>query len=44
MGRSTTSAVVIAAIAVLVTDFFLTKLLLLFPTDLLMSGLRELLR
>ncbi len=39
VGRATTSAVVVASIAVLVTDFFLTKLLMLVPTDLLISAL-----
>jgi len=33
VGRATTRAVVIASIFVLVADFFLTKLLLLLPTD-----------
>jgi phospholipid/cholesterol/gamma-HCH transport system permease protein len=40
VGRATTSAVVIASIAVLVSDFFLTKLLMLFPTDVLLGVLR----
>jgi hypothetical protein len=34
VGRATTQAVVIASIFVLIADFFLTKLLLLLPTDL----------
>jgi phospholipid/cholesterol/gamma-HCH transport system permease protein len=33
VGRATTRAVVVASIAILISDFFLTKLLLLLPTD-----------
>ena len=39
VGRATTRAVVIASIVVLVADFFLTKLLLVLPTDALISAL-----
>jgi ABC-type transporter Mla maintaining outer membrane lipid asymmetry permease subunit MlaE len=39
VGRATTRAVVAASIAVLVSDFFLTKLLLLLPTDQLLAQL-----
>jgi len=39
VGRATTRAVVAASIAVLVSDFFLTKLLLLLPTDQLLGQL-----
>jgi phospholipid/cholesterol/gamma-HCH transport system permease protein len=39
VGRATTRAVVLASIAVLVADFFLTKLLLLLPTDALLAAL-----
>jgi phospholipid/cholesterol/gamma-HCH transport system permease protein len=42
VGRATTRAVVIASIAVLVADFFLTKLLLLLPTDELLALLARL--
>lgn len=42
VGRATTNAVVIASISVLVTDFFLTKLLLLFPTEVILAALRAL--
>jgi phospholipid/cholesterol/gamma-HCH transport system permease protein len=42
VGRATTRAVVVASIAVLVADFFLTKLLLLLPTDELLAALRAL--
>lgn len=42
VGRATTRAVVLASIAVLVADFFLTKLLLLLPTDELLAALRAL--
>jgi phospholipid/cholesterol/gamma-HCH transport system permease protein len=42
VGRSTTRAVVIASIVVLVADFFLTKLLLLLPTDALLGLVRGL--
>jgi phospholipid/cholesterol/gamma-HCH transport system permease protein len=38
VGRATTRAVVIASIFVLVADFFLTKLLLLLPTDALIGA------
>jgi phospholipid/cholesterol/gamma-HCH transport system permease protein len=44
VGRATTRAVVIASIGVLVSDFFLTKLLLLLPTDALLRGLVGLFR
>ena len=43
VGRATTQAVVTASIAIFVSDFFLTKLLLLFPADLLIDQLRMLL-
>jgi phospholipid/cholesterol/gamma-HCH transport system permease protein len=43
VGRATTRAVVMASIAVLVADFFLTKLLLLLPTDELLAALGRLL-
>jgi phospholipid/cholesterol/gamma-HCH transport system permease protein len=43
VGRATTRAVVLASIVVLIADFFLTKLLLLLPTDALVSGLARLL-
>ena len=43
VGRATTRAVVLASIAVLVADFFLTKLLLLLPTDALLTALGRLL-
>ena len=43
VGRATTRAVVVASIAVLVADFFLTKLLLLLPTDALLAALGHLL-
>ena len=43
VGRATTRAVVVASIAVLIADFFLTKLLLLLPTDALLSALTRLL-
>ena len=43
VGRATTRAVVLASIVVLVADFFLTKLLLLLPTDALVSALTRLL-
>lgn len=43
VGRATTRAVVLASIAVLVADFFLTKLLLLLPTDALLAALGRLL-
>jgi phospholipid/cholesterol/gamma-HCH transport system permease protein len=43
VGRATTRAVVIASIVVLVADFFLTKLLLLLPTDEWIAGLARLL-
>jgi phospholipid/cholesterol/gamma-HCH transport system permease protein len=43
VGRATTRAVVVASIAVLVADFFLTKLLLLLPTDALLAALGRLL-
>jgi phospholipid/cholesterol/gamma-HCH transport system permease protein len=39
VGRATTRAVVIASIVVLIADFFLTKLLLVLPTDALVSAL-----
>ena len=44
VGRATTRAVVIASIGVLVSDFFLTKLLLLLPIDALLRGLVGLFR
>jgi phospholipid/cholesterol/gamma-HCH transport system permease protein len=37
VGRATTRAVVISSIVVLIADFFLTKLLLLLPTDALVG-------
>ncbi|MBW2240558.1 MAG: ABC transporter permease [Deltaproteobacteria bacterium] len=37
VGRATTQSVVVASIAVLVSDFFLTKLLMLVPTDRILS-------
>ena len=43
VGRATTRAVVLASIVVLVADFFLTKLLLLLPTDALVSAFTRLL-
>lgn len=43
VGRATTRAVVVSSIAVLVADFFLTKLLLLLPTDALLAALGRLL-
>jgi phospholipid/cholesterol/gamma-HCH transport system permease protein len=43
VGRATTRAVVLASIVVLVADFFLTKLLLLLPTDALVSAVTRLL-
>jgi phospholipid/cholesterol/gamma-HCH transport system permease protein len=42
VGRATTRAVVIASIVVLVSDFFLTKLLMLLPTDVWLGALRAL--
>ena len=42
VGRATTRAVVVASIAVLIADFFLTKLLLLLPTDALLAALGRL--
>ena len=42
VGRATTRAVVVASIAVLIADFFLTKLLLLLPTDALVAALGRL--
>jgi len=42
VGRATTRAVVIASIVVLVADFFLTKLLLLLPTEAVMDALARL--
>ncbi len=39
VGRSTTRAVVIASIGVLISDFFLTKLLMLVPTEALLQAL-----
>jgi phospholipid/cholesterol/gamma-HCH transport system permease protein len=39
VGRATTRAVVIASIGVLISDFFLTKLLMLIPTDALIQAL-----
>jgi phospholipid/cholesterol/gamma-HCH transport system permease protein len=39
VGRATTRAVVVASIVVLVADFFLTKLLLVLPTDALVTAL-----
>jgi phospholipid/cholesterol/gamma-HCH transport system permease protein len=39
VGRATTRAVVVASVAVLVSDFFLTKLLLLLPTEQLLARL-----
>jgi phospholipid/cholesterol/gamma-HCH transport system permease protein len=43
VGRATTRAVVVASIVVLVADFFLTKLLLLLPTDALLAAFLRLL-
>ncbi len=43
VGRATTRAVVIASIVVLVADFFLTKLLLLLPTERLVAAVVRLL-
>jgi len=43
VGRATTQAVVVASIGVLVSDFFLTKLLLLFPGEQLLARLLGLL-
>jgi len=43
VGRATTQAVVVASIGVLVSDFFLTKLLLLFPSEQLLARLLGLL-
>jgi phospholipid/cholesterol/gamma-HCH transport system permease protein len=43
VGRATTRAVVTASIGVLVSDFFLTKLLLLFPSEQLLARLLGLL-
>ena len=43
VGRATTRAVVVASIVVLVADFFLTKLLLLLPTDALAGAVARLL-
>lgn len=40
VGRATTRCVVIASIAVLVSDFFLTKLLMIFPSEALLEGIR----
>jgi phospholipid/cholesterol/gamma-HCH transport system permease protein len=39
VGRATTRAVVIASIVVLIADFFLTKLLLVLPTDAIVTAL-----
>jgi phospholipid/cholesterol/gamma-HCH transport system permease protein len=39
VGRATTRAVVMASIVVLIADFFLTKLLLVLPTDAIVSAL-----
>jgi phospholipid/cholesterol/gamma-HCH transport system permease protein len=43
VGRATTRAVVVASIVVLIADFFLTKLLLMLPTDALVTALARLL-
>jgi phospholipid/cholesterol/gamma-HCH transport system permease protein len=43
VGRATTRAVVMASIVVLIADFFLTKLLLLLPTDALVGAFARLL-
>jgi phospholipid/cholesterol/gamma-HCH transport system permease protein len=43
VGRATTRAVVVSSIVVLVADFFLTKLLLLLPTDEIIAGVARLL-
>ncbi|MGH7288684.1 MAG: MlaE family ABC transporter permease [Myxococcota bacterium] len=43
VGRATTRAVVIASIVVLVADFFLTKLLMLLPTERLVGAVVRLL-
>jgi phospholipid/cholesterol/gamma-HCH transport system permease protein len=39
VGRATTRAVVVASIVVLIADFFLTKLLLVLPTDAIVTAL-----
>jgi phospholipid/cholesterol/gamma-HCH transport system permease protein len=39
VGRATTRAVVAASIGILVSDFFLTKLLLLLPTEQMLARL-----
>ena len=41
VGRATTRAVVVASMGVLISDFFLTKLLMLLPTEVLLSWLRR---
>ena len=43
VGRATTRAVVLASIVVLVADYFLTRLLLLLPTDFVLGALVRLL-
>ncbi|MCP3982819.1 MAG: ABC transporter permease [bacterium] len=43
VGRATTQSVVVASIAVLVSDFFLTKLLMLVPTDRILISIGRLL-
>jgi phospholipid/cholesterol/gamma-HCH transport system permease protein len=44
VGRSTTRAVVVASIVVLIADYFLTRLLLLLPTDFVVGAVVRLLR
>lgn len=41
VGRATTRAVVVSAVAILVSDFFLTKLLLMIPTEEILRLLRQ---
>jgi len=41
VGRATTRAVVVASMGVLISDFFLTKLLMLLPTEVLLDWLRR---
>ena len=43
VGRATTRAVVVATIAIFVSDFFLTRALLMLPTDQIMHWLRQVL-
>ena len=44
VGRATTQAVVVSSIGVLVSDFFLTKLLMMLPTEAAMGAVLELFR